>query len=82
MMYIRYYHTMRTPILRELTGWTGSLANLVIERQDRRVVVTQRPTRSDLDIGETLIPGDNPIVVYRKRRRMLIEVNKQRDPLA
>ena len=82
MMYIRYYHTMRTPILRELTGWTGSLANLVIERQDRRVVVTQRPTRSDLDIGETLIPGDHPIVVYRKRRRMLIEVNKQRDPLA
>ena len=82
MMYIRYYHTMRTPILRELTGWTGSLANLVIERQDRRVVVTQRPTRSDLDIGETLIPGDHPIVVYRKRRKMLIEDNKQRDSLA
>jgi phenylpropionate dioxygenase-like ring-hydroxylating dioxygenase large terminal subunit len=73
MMYIRYYHTMHTPILRELTGWTGSLANLVIERQDRRVVITQRPTRSDLDIGEILIPGDHPIVVYRKRRRALIE---------
>ena len=73
MMYIRYYHTMHTPILRELTGWTGSLANLVIERQDRRVVITQRPTRSDLDVGEILIPGDHPIVVYRKRRRALIE---------
>ena len=73
MMYIRYYHTMCAPILRQLTGWTGSLANLVIERQDRRVVITQRPTRSDLDIGEILIPGDHPIVVYRKRRRALIE---------
>jgi len=73
MMYIRYYHTMRAPILRQLTGWAGSLANLVIERQDRRVVITQRPTRSDLDIDEILIPSDHPIVVYRKRRRSLIE---------
>jgi phenylpropionate dioxygenase-like ring-hydroxylating dioxygenase large terminal subunit len=73
MMYLRYYHTTHTPILRQLMGGVGSLANLVIERQDRRVVTTQRPTRSDLNIGETLIPGDSPIVVYRKRRRMLIE---------
>jgi phenylpropionate dioxygenase-like ring-hydroxylating dioxygenase large terminal subunit len=73
MMYLRYYHTTRTPILRQLAGWTGSLANLVIERQDKRVVVTQRPIRSDLGLGEILISGDNPIVVYRKRRRMLIE---------
>lgn len=73
MMYLRYYHTTRTPILRQLMGWTGSLANLIIERQDRRVVITQQPQRSDLVIGETLIPGDYPIVVYRKRRRILIE---------
>jgi phenylpropionate dioxygenase-like ring-hydroxylating dioxygenase large terminal subunit len=73
MMYLRYYHTTRTPIIRQLMGGVGSLANLVIERQDRRVVITQRPMRSDLNIGETLIPGDSPIVVYRKRRRMLIE---------
>jgi phenylpropionate dioxygenase-like ring-hydroxylating dioxygenase large terminal subunit len=73
MMYLRYYHTTRTPILRQLMGGVGSLANLVIERQDRRVVITQRPTRSDLNIGETLIPGDSPIVVYRKRRRVLID---------
>ena len=73
MMYLRYYHTTRTPILRQLAGWTGSLANLIIERQDRRVVITQRPMRSDLVIGETLISGDHPIIEYRKRRRMLIE---------
>ena len=73
MMYLRYYHTTRTPVLRQLMGFTGSLANLFIERQDRRVVVTQRPTRSDLNIGETLIQGDHPIIVYRKRRRILID---------
>jgi len=73
MMYLRYYHTTHLPILRQLTGWAGSLANLIIERQDRRVVITQRPTRSDLGIDETLISGDHPIIEYRKRRRMLIE---------
>lgn len=73
MMYLRYYQATRTPILRQLSGWSGSLANLVIERQDRRVVITQRPTRSDLGIGEVLISGDHPIVLYRKRRRLLSE---------
>jgi phenylpropionate dioxygenase-like ring-hydroxylating dioxygenase large terminal subunit len=73
LMYLRYYHTVRIPVLRQITGWIGSLANLVIERQDRRVVITQRPHRPDLDSGEILIPGDNPIVLYRKIRRSLIE---------
>jgi phenylpropionate dioxygenase-like ring-hydroxylating dioxygenase large terminal subunit len=73
MMYVRYYHTVHFPVIRQLYGWIGSLANLVIERQDRRVVITQRPPRPDLGIGEILIPGDNPIVLYRKIRRALIE---------
>jgi phenylpropionate dioxygenase-like ring-hydroxylating dioxygenase large terminal subunit len=73
LMYIRYYHNLRLPLLRQLYGWIGYLANLVIERQDRRVVVTQRPHRADLGIGEILIPGDGPIVLYRKVRRALIE---------
>ncbi len=73
MMYIRYYHRLRVPVLRLIYGWIGSLANLVIERQDKRVVVTQQPPRPDLGIGEILIQGDSPIVVYRKRRRALID---------
>ena len=73
MMYLRYYHTVRFPVLRQLTGWIGSLANLVIERQDRRVVITQRPHRPDLSIGEILIQGDSPVVLFRKIRKSLIE---------
>jgi phenylpropionate dioxygenase-like ring-hydroxylating dioxygenase large terminal subunit len=76
LMYLRYYHTVRVPILRQLIGWIGSLSNMVIERQDRRVVITQRPHRTDLDIGEILIQGDRPIVLYRKIRRELIEGNE------
>ena len=73
LLYLRYYHTVRVPVLRQLMGWIGSLSNLVIERQDRRVVITQRPYRSDLGIGEILIRGDSPIVLYRKIRQGLIE---------
>jgi phenylpropionate dioxygenase-like ring-hydroxylating dioxygenase large terminal subunit len=76
MMYLRYYHTMHLPIIRQLYGWLGSLGNLIIERQDRRVVITQRPPRPDLGIGEILIQGDSPIVLYRKVRRALIEGNE------
>ncbi len=72
-MYIRYYHNMHLPILRQVYGWIGSILNLVIERQDRRVVITQQPARPDLGIGEILIQGDSPIILYRKRRQALIE---------
>jgi phenylpropionate dioxygenase-like ring-hydroxylating dioxygenase large terminal subunit len=77
LMYLRYYHTVRVPVLRQIFGWLGCVMNLVIERQDRRVVVTQRPRRPDLGIGEILIPGDSPIVLYRKIRRALIEESEK-----
>ena len=73
LMYLRFCHTIRVPVLRQLFGWLGCVANLVIERQDRCVVNTQRPHRPDLGIGEILIQGDSPIVLYRKIRKTLIE---------
>lgn len=73
MMYLRYYHTLKVPVLRQVNGWLGSLGNLLIERQDKRVVITQQPKRSDLNNGEVLIQGDIPIITYRKIRRKLIE---------
>ena len=73
LMYVRFYHKMRTPILKNIVNFFGSQSNKYIERQDRRVVITQQPKRSDLNIGEKLIPGDGPIITYRKIRRALIE---------
>ena len=78
LMYLRSYYKVKTPVLRQITGWFGGLGNLVIERQDRRVVITQQPKRADLNIGEKLIPGDQPIIMYRKIRNMLIEENKDK----
>jgi phenylpropionate dioxygenase-like ring-hydroxylating dioxygenase large terminal subunit len=73
LMYVRFYHKMRTPIIKNIVNFFGSQSNKYIERQDRRVVITQQPKRSDLNIGEKLIPGDGPIITYRKIRRALIE---------
>jgi hypothetical protein len=72
-MYLRYYHTVRMPVLHQFMGWIGNLRNLVIVRQDCRVVITQYPHSPDLGIGEILIQGDNPIVLYRESRSGLIE---------
>jgi phenylpropionate dioxygenase-like ring-hydroxylating dioxygenase large terminal subunit len=74
MMYLRGYQKMvKLPVLRELMNWINSLANLVIERQDRRVVIFQEPKASDLRMGEKLIQGDGPIIEYRRRRKTLQE---------
>ncbi|MBN1122954.1 MAG: aromatic ring-hydroxylating dioxygenase subunit alpha [Anaerolineae bacterium] len=78
LMVIRFYQRfMRVPLLRTLVNWFSLPFNFWIERQDKRVVVTHQPPRADLDIGETLIQGDGPIITYRKRRRELIEAARQ-----
>ncbi len=77
LMYLRQYHRIKLPVLRQLFEFFGGLGNLYILNQDKRVVITQRPPRPDLDIGETLIPSDYPIALYRKRRLALIEDGRE-----
>ena len=72
VLYIRMYHTVRLPVIRQIFELMGNIGNIYIARQDRRVVVTQRPRRSELRMGEKLIPGDAPIIEYRRRRERLI----------
>ena len=42
-------------------------------RQDKRVVLTQRPKKTAVEMDERLIQGDLPIIRYRRHRRALIE---------
>ena len=49
----------------------GSLANKVIERQDKRIVETQLPKASALSMGENLVTADMPIIEYRSKRNKL-----------
>lgn len=71
-LYLRSYHSMKVPIIRQVFNFFSNLANIFIERQDRRVVITQRPYRSELRSGEKLITGDGPVIEYRRRREKMI----------
>lgn len=74
LMYVRFYQrVIRLPGLRDLFTLASMPFNRMILGQDRRVVTTQQPKRSDLKIGEKLFQGDGPIIEYRRRRRELIE---------
>jgi phenylpropionate dioxygenase-like ring-hydroxylating dioxygenase large terminal subunit len=74
MLYIRYCQAVvRVPILRGLFGWLGKVSSRVIANQDKRVVVTQRPIKSQARMSERLVQGDRPILLYRRRRQALID---------
>jgi phenylpropionate dioxygenase-like ring-hydroxylating dioxygenase large terminal subunit len=69
LLYLRFYQGfIRVPGLRALVNAIGKLQSIVIARQDKRVVLTQVPTRTELKMGENLIQGDLPIFEYRRRR--------------
>jgi len=72
-LYIRTYQkSVKLPILRELFHLSSRLGSFIIERQDRRVVITQRPLRPYHRMGETLLSGDGPVIQYRRKREELI----------
>jgi phenylpropionate dioxygenase-like ring-hydroxylating dioxygenase large terminal subunit len=78
ILYLRFYQKfMRVPVLRDLIARLSMPLNLFIAHQDRRVVVTQQPRVSALQIGEQLFPADRPIIEYRRRRQELMEKARQ-----
>jgi phenylpropionate dioxygenase-like ring-hydroxylating dioxygenase large terminal subunit len=73
ILYLRFYQNfVRVPVLRRLFNRLAMPFNRMVAHQDRRVVVTQRPKRSGLRIGEKLVQGDRPIIEYRRRREELL----------
>ncbi|MEA5051425.1 MAG: aromatic ring-hydroxylating dioxygenase subunit alpha [Oscillospiraceae bacterium] len=72
MIYLRFYQRfLRFPPLRGLVNGMGNIANRVVLHQDRRVVLTQLPRKSELQMGENLVQGDLPIIEFRKKRDAL-----------
>ncbi len=71
-IYLRFYQSFaRAPGFRHLVNFFSNFSNKTILHQDRAVVLTQRPIKSELVMGENLIQGDLPILEYRKRRDLL-----------
>lgn len=73
MIYLRFYQRfVRVPLVRQLVNLVGGkVMNKVILHQDRRVVITELPKKSELSMGENLIQGDLPIIEFRKKREEL-----------
>lgn len=72
LLYMRFYQKfLPVPLLGKLVAQLAMPSNIYIAREDRRVVITQRPKASGLRIGEVLIQGDLPIIEYRRRRAEL-----------
>ena len=78
MIYLRFYQAFM-PIwgIKHIIGFFGKIYSKVILRQDKRVVITQIPKAGGLSIGEKLIPGDSPIIEFRKRRDLLKKANNK-----
>ena len=74
VLYVRFYQkSLKLPLLRSLVNWFGIRGSKIIVNQDRKVVITQKPKKSELQSKELLIPGDLPIVTYRRERQRLID---------
>ncbi|WBW49547.1 aromatic ring-hydroxylating dioxygenase subunit alpha [Peptoniphilus equinus] len=73
LLCLRFYNRFTgLEALDRLIAKFGSIGNRVVQNQDRVIVQTQRPKRSDLKINENLVQADRPIIEYRKRRAELI----------
>ncbi len=72
MIYLRFYQSFM-PIwgIRHIIGFFGRIFSKIILNQDKRVVVTQLPKKSEMRMEEKLVAGDRPIVEFRKRREEL-----------
>ncbi len=72
ILYIRFYSmATRFKPLDGLIAYLGKFGNRIIERQDKRVVITQKPKASTYKSQEKLLPGDGPIIQYRRIREEL-----------
>lgn len=78
ILYIRFYCKLSSiDLVNRFIAYIGKFGNLTVERQDKRVVITQRPKASSYRSGEKLVPGDGPIIQYRKLREELKSANEQ-----
>jgi phenylpropionate dioxygenase-like ring-hydroxylating dioxygenase large terminal subunit len=71
---IRYYQKMvKVLVLKQMFNGLGIFFSVIILRQDKRIVITQLPKKSELKMDERLILGDKPIVEYRRHRDELMK---------
>lgn len=76
LLYMRFYHKIvKIPVLRGFISRMGRFFSKIIAHQDRRVVETQEPKKTELKMDENLFPADAPIIMYRRLRDKLKKGN-------
>jgi phenylpropionate dioxygenase-like ring-hydroxylating dioxygenase large terminal subunit len=76
VVYVRGYQKIATiPGLRWLFNKISLPLNMKILHQDKAVVETQVPKKTELRMGENLFPADSPIIAYRKMRHEMQQQN-------
>lgn len=71
--YVRLYQKfIRVPVLKSIVTSLMGWFNKRVLAEDRPMVLSQDPIRSELEMDELLVPGDRPIVEYRRRRDELL----------
>jgi len=76
ILYLRNYQRfVKIPLIGNLVAEMINLSSKVILNQDKRVVLTQRPKKTSMRMGEKLIPADKPIIEYRTMRDKLQQMN-------
>lgn len=74
VIYSRTYQNITNiPWLGRVLTTISNWFNRYTLNEDFVIARTQRPKKSDLNIGERFIPGDRPIALYLQHRRNLIE---------
>ncbi|WP_101772255.1 aromatic ring-hydroxylating oxygenase subunit alpha [Peptostreptococcus faecalis] len=73
-LYLRFYNNLTgIGFLNSIISLIGKEMNNIVQRQDKRIVITQKPKITGVKIGEKLISGDKPTIEYRKKREELIK---------
>jgi phenylpropionate dioxygenase-like ring-hydroxylating dioxygenase large terminal subunit len=69
LIYVRTYQKFtKIPLIKQLVDFIMLKFSRKILSQDKRVVLTQIPIYTELNMNEKLIAGDLPIITYRKMR--------------
>ena len=79
VVYVRSCQSfMKFPVLKQLVDLASKFFSFIVLRQDKRVVITELPTKTTLAMVEKLVQGDLPIIEYRKRRQELMNKVEKR----
>ncbi|MGL4624754.1 MAG: Rieske 2Fe-2S domain-containing protein [Culicoidibacterales bacterium] len=74
MIYMRTWQKIMTvPGLKQVLNWQSMRQAIQVLYEDKYVVESQEPKATSLRMGEKLIKGDQPIIVFRQMRERLLQ---------